>query len=387
LQDSPPAGDADVATRVQATLDIPDDLERIRALAELLQSLPATAAPEIVSGYENAFIDRGDIELVLFVQWWAPHDPDAAHEWATSGPIAAHPRIENAVMRATARVNPQLATQMYYEKSRDPRNYGAVLEALIVGWYESGSPDLLDFVNKQPSLEVRQQAAGTLARMYVLDKGMEAATRWVEQVARNRGNDDLSTLLLYRVASAGAEYAPEFTAEWAKGLVDEGAQTRLMTRVAARWSMWEPTETIAWLEGFDPSPDRAFALRRSFTNFRQHHSAEADAWLDAQGDAAFGWLSPALEYQIKTQTDRSYAKESERSGIDWPGTLARAIRIEDPARRWGTVTHVARLWALEDTLAADTWLDANEVPENYKRKAHGPLPAGYQRKLERLADW
>ena len=96
-------------------------------------------------------------------------------------------------------------------------------------------------------------------------------------------------------------------------------------------------------------------------------------------------MGPALEFQLKTVTDRSYASESRRAQIDWEGMLASAIRIEDEPRRWATVTHMTRLWLLEDAPTAEAWMQSNDVPPLYRKKAHGPLPSGYQKKLERLA--
>lgn len=374
-----------VRERIAGTLAIDDDIERIHALTGLLQELPGEAAPDVAAGFEDAFVDRGDIELVLLAQWWMPHDMEAVHEWAVSNWRAEHPRIEYAVMRATARQSPKDAVRLYYTSTRDPRTYLAVLEALIVGWYESGTPGLLGFINQQPSAEIRQQAVGTLARIRVLDAGAEAATAWAEEMARNRGNDDLSQLVIYRVANAVGEHAPDIAGTWAKRLIAEGESTRLLHRVAGRWSKRDPLGALEWLSIFEESGDRRFAVRKSFTNFRLHDAAAADEWLAAQGEAVYGWLAPALEYKLKTVTDRAYASESRRAQIDWEGILESAIRIEEPLRRWATVTHLTRLWLLEDVPAAEAWMQARDVPQLYRDKAHGPLPSGYRKKLERLA--
>lgn len=380
-----PTGSSDVRERVAQVLKVEDDIERIHAFTGLLQELPGEAAPEVAEGFEGAFVDRGDIELVLLAQWWTPHDLEAVQMWAISSWRAEHPRIEYAVMRAAARQSPRDAVALYYRSSRDPRTYLAVLEALIVGWYESGSPGLLDFIDQQPSTEVRQQAVGTLARIRVLDAGAEAATSWAEQLAVQRNGDNLSQLVISRVANAAGEHDPAVAGKWAKRIIGEGASTRLLPRVAGRWSKRDPLGALEWLSQFEENGDQRFAVRKSFTNFRMIDTAGADAWLAAQGDAAYGWLGPALEYQLKTVTDRSYANENRRALIDWEGMLASAIRIEDEPRRWATVTHITRLWLLEDTPAAEAWMQANDVPQLYRDKAHGPLPTGYMKKLERLA--
>ena len=375
----------EIQREIQRILAVDDDLDRVHALSGLLRELPPTAAPEVVAGFDSSFLDRGDIELVLLAHWWTPHDPEAVQAWATSNWRAEHPRVEYAVMRATARKSPKTAVALYYGKHRDPRTYGAVLEALVVGWYESGAEGLLTFIDQLPSTEVRQQAVGTLARVRVLDIGAEAATAWADELVRTLASTDLSALILYRVANSAAEHDPDVAASWAKQRIEGGESTRLLPRVAGRWSKREPVAALLWLSEFEESNDQQFAVRKSFTNFRMTDPLGADAWLADQGEAVNGWLAPALEYKIQTVTDRAYAAPERRPGIDWEGTLGEAIGINDEGRRWGTVSHVARLWLLEDRPAAESWMEANNMPQFYRDKVDSPLPAGYRRKLERLS--
>ena len=377
----PPAGSDEVSQRVRAVLAIQDDLERVGQLVDLLQTLPAEAAPAVAEGYENSFVDRGDIELVLLTQWWVPHDAEAATRWATTNWRAEHPRVEYAAMRAIARLDPERALRLYYARKQDPRAYAASLQAVIVGWYESDKPGLFEFINTQPSEDLRQQTMGTLARIKVLDVGPEEATAWAEETARARGNDRFSDQLMLRVANATAEVKPEIAAAWAEQMIAQGASTKLLIRVASRWSKRDGLAALAWLSGFEETPDQQHAVRRSFNNFHLGNLLVAEPWLLGQGDATFTWLAPALESFLKTKTDRWYANPATRADVPWTRHLDLAIGIQEEARRWGTVAHIARLWLLVDAAAAEAWMEEHEVPQLYREKARGPLPAGYQRQL------
>jgi len=376
-----PTGTEGAIDRVREVLAIDDDIERVRRLAVLLQSLPPEAAPEVAQAFENSFVERGDIELVLFVQWWVPHDVEGANDWANTSWRLEHPRVEYAVMRAIGRLDPERALRVYYEQKRGPRTYATALQAVIVGWYESRKPGLLEFIDTQPSVELRQQTLGTFARLKVLDEGAEKATAWAQETAQRRENDRFSELLLQRIANASAEVEPEITAAWAKQMIEAGGSTKLLPRVANRWSKRDPLAALEWLSGFEETSDQRFAVRRSFTNYHLGNLLAAEPWLMGQGEATFTWLAPALEYLLKTKTDRFYAKPHSRAMIDWKGNLGLALQIREEESRWGTIGHIARLWVREDPAAADAWMEEHGVPRLYREKAHGPLPAGYQQQL------
>jgi hypothetical protein len=372
-----PVGDAGAAHRVKAVLDIDDDLERIRALAALLQALPPESAEEVVQGFDESLLDRGDIELVLLAQWWVRFDPEAANAWSKSSWRTQHGRISYAVNRALARQDPEKAVEIFYQHDRDASTYTPDLQALLVGWYESGQPGLLAFIDGQPSLELRQQGLGTFARIMVADVGAEAATAWAEALTVD---PELRKTLVLRMATAAAEIEPEFTAAWAKRMIEDGESTILLPRVASRWARTDGPAAMAWLETFDRTDDQKHAVRRAYTVWRARRPFEAPGWLMQQDPAQLGeWLAPALAARMTLAADRAAETPEKQSAYDWAANLDQLMIIEDEPLRWGSALKVARLWRQVDPEAAEAWMEANGMPEMYRGKARAGEPRGQAR--------
>jgi hypothetical protein len=363
-----------IDTGIYEILREPDGLVRMERLAAFLRGAQPEDVDQVIAGFDRSFLDRGDVELVLLVDWWSRFDPDGATDWAKTSWRAEHPRVQYAIVRRVAARDPERALELFRrEVGPKLRDFSAHLEGLIVGWYESGQSGLIAFIQSQPSLELRQQSFGTLGRLVVLEKGIEDAIRWAEAIGPQLDIDS-QRYVNQRVASSIAEVDPEAAGRWVKTLIAEGHSQTLLRRVAGRWSKSDPEAAFAWLGEFPVTPHQKQAVSQTFIYWFVRDPMAAEEWLRTQGDAIGTWLAPATARMTKTKAEIAHKREV--GSTDWVDLLELAMRIEDEHDRWGAVGTVARFWVKEDPEATDAWMEANDVPQLYRDKVHGRPPTG-----------
>lgn len=353
---------------IEEIFAIGNRLERVEALAAYLQRAPKSseAAAEIAAGIDESTLDRGDIELVLFGEWWARFEPMAAFEWTRKDWRAEHPRIVYAVMRVMAQDDPQTAIDAYHTIKTNQESYPIFLQPVIVGWHESGRPGIIPFIVSQPSTQLQQLALGTLARRQVLSLGPEKAIEWAEEIVGDQGAT-FERQVFQRIASSIAELEPEAAAAWVEGLVKEkGASETLLRRVSGRWARRDGASAMAWLGRFAPSDHQQQAVSQTFNLWRGREPEVATAWLAEQGEERFTSLGPATAALIKGRVNR--AKGDSTLEIDWLADLALAEQVVDKDISYGLMTQIGRLWMTRDEPAARIWLASAGLPETYQRK-------------------
>jgi len=355
---------------VRQILLLEDRLERVEALAGLLRVIPQTeqSAQDVIAAYDSAFLDRGDIELVLIIEWWIRFDAARTLGWARESWRAEHPRIIYAASRALARLDPQAAVDAYYTSKggRFP-TYAVTLQPIIVGWFESDRPDLMTFILGLPDTNLRQQALGTLTRLQVLKLGPEKAIQWADQAVL--GQDETVTRhIRQRIAASIAELEPSVAAGWVRKLVEEGASETLLRRVAGRWSRQDPPAAFAWLGEFEQSSHQRQAVTQTFAGWYIRNPDEARRWLLAQEEATSTSLAPATIELMKATAERALLDPE--FVPDWEKNLEIALRIEDSDQRWTAVLFLCRAWVQRDSAVANAWMESNDVPELYREKAN-----------------
>ena len=369
-----------VSDETHRILLLDDRLVRVEELSRLLQALPQTeeSAQDVIAGYQSAFLDRGDIELVLIMEWWIRFDAENALAWTKRSWRADHPRLGYAARRALARRDPQAAVDAYHSSKggRFP-SYAVTLQPIIVGWFESGRPDLMTFILGLPDTNLRQQALGTLARLQVLKLGPEKAIQWANQAVL--GQDETATRHIHqRIAASIAELEPGVAADWVRKLIEQGASETLLRRVAGRWSRHDAPAAFAWLGEFEQTSHQRQAVTQTFAGWYIRSPEEARRWLLDQGEATSTSLAPATIELMKATAERSLIESEFES--DWEANLEIALRIEDPDQRWTAVLFLCRAWVQRDATVANAWMESNGVPELYREKANlTPRPPAKRR--------
>ena len=362
---------------VRDLLNDPDGLRRASRFGRLLPTLDPSHVPAVRKGVESAYLDRGQVELILFAEWWAAFDPEAAHSWTQEFWSAQHPNVEPAAVRVWARDDPQTALEHVLSRSNlnsTPTLHSALIDALVVGWFESGREGLLEWVAGLKNASLQQAGLATLARRRVLRDGPAATIAWADGLPDE--NPRAKQWLIQRVASAITLREPELAAQYAERLTQVDLYSHyVVRRVARRWAEKDPLATLQWLEGFDIAPLRAEALRATFKVWLRDDEAGALAWLDGQPSAA--WLDPARRSTVLTRL-------SSQTNPAWETLSNEAMKIHTDAVRWSTVSWALRHWRGADEAAAERWLASEPtVPEEIRveiRELGSPKPNRFKRR-------
>jgi hypothetical protein len=174
---APPPG---IASELQAALVLPDLLDRVAAVARILEPLGPGALDEVQKGYESVNLDLGDVELVLLADWWAGFDPSAAFGWARDSKIGWHPAVLTAMVRTWARRDPEAAARSIRATLQDDRLMTAAMVGLVHGWDESGRGGLETYLSGLPAGSLR--AVDVLARIRIAREGPELAFEWAQEL-------------------------------------------------------------------------------------------------------------------------------------------------------------------------------------------------------------
>ncbi len=376
----PPEGEG-LTAEIQRVLEIDDRLESIEQLAGLLRRLPRTAesADRVLEGLDRRVADRGDLELVLVAEWWVSFDADAALEWGRRSWIARHPRVQYAMTRTLARIDPKRAVAGFRGRA-DGSDYAETLQPIVVGWHESGEPGLVEYVQRLPSEKLQQMSLGTLTRLKVLDLGPDGAAEWAEQTVAGQP-ESFRRFVIQRVATAMTEVDPQKASVWVAKLLGEGETETLLPRVARRWSREDPQAALDWLRGIPPGKFQKQAVGQSFGRWFENDPQGSVSWLMAQGDDVGGIFAPATYHLIKTRADRTDRQPDYE--VDWEENLELAMRIEDPELRWGAATRINQVWIRRDPEASRAWIASHDMPAGYVAKVEA---TGSQGMVERPAE-
>jgi len=364
-----PAGDAGL---VVEALRESDPLVRTERLARAFQTLPSEALPGVRRAYSGAFFDLGDTELVLLAEWWARFDAPAALEWSYADWTANATQVQQAILRAWARHDPEAALRVAENQRAD--NVRALwMDAVLSGWEESGQAGVFEFVRTMGPGPDRQRALAALARRKVLREGVAAAFDWGESLPED--DDGFKLDLLRRVGSSGAEVDPELTAQRAGRLADGPHADGLLRHVGTRWAKRDGEAALRWLASLPPGYARDDGVSETFRTWVRWARPDALRFMEgpARSDPA---LDPATALYVQV-----LAADDPHAAIG----VAQEIRDED--LRWATVGRVWRAWWIDDELAASQWFEthASEMPEFYRERIR-VIPSAVRALREKKAE-
>lgn len=344
-----------------------DGLKRISQLSAYLLELPPEQVEPVARAFEASFLDRGDVELVIVAEWWGRFDPEGALDWTAEFWKADHPRVESAVFRALARHDAKGAVEVVLGRSfaNEPTAKSDAYDAVIVGWFESGQPGLIEFVVSIPGLDASQRALRSLSRLHVARDGPEAALSWAANADVEQG---IRNIAVSRVLAATALVDPKLAATWAQRDGPERFGPRLYQRVAMLWVQRDPETTFEWIGQLPAGRERDDAVETAFRVWHRRHPEDASAWLEAQGDE--DWLDKAMVAQVRAESrsDRFASNDT------WQSRAEKLSSITDDHSRWSEVAWAVQSWAMRDPKAALYWLDSySELPDVYRSKLVGLL--------------
>lgn len=360
-------------------LRVADPLVRIERVSRFLQHASFDQLADVKATFENAALDNGDLEYVLFIEWWAKFNPRTAFKYSMTGEVRAeHGRLQAAAARAWTRKDPQAAvdTGYFYNTQSPDHSYSTeLLDAVVVGWFESGKPGLEEFLSKLTAVSDVTRGMRTYARMRVLRDGARETLEWTREPSPFPKSHQ--RLLLAGALTIIAHQDPQLAIEWIPIAKADGIDTStFLMRIAGSWAHHDPEATLEWVSTLPDDFERSSAARRAANRWHDSDPKAYAAWLSKQvGDAS---LDPARVFTIQTDVNRAPLD------VDWPDMVRRTQEVVDEAARKPLMLWVLQHWSFLGPEDAKAWIAAHS--EEFTKdevEAASQISLGDKRKIER----
>jgi hypothetical protein len=363
---------------LREVLEHPDAFERAQRIAQILQRSAPEDLETLRIEFENASLNQGDIEYSLFAHWWARFDPEAAFVYCDNHLRFEFPRVLLDVVRAWGRKDPIGAVESSLLARRgttSPAMADELVDALVVGWFESGEPGLGEWIVQQPDSGNIARGLRAYAKMRVLKYGDVETLEWI--IESPEFEPQLRRLLLAGALTVIAHQNPALAVEWMETAEERGVEIyTFMPRIARSWAHHEPQKTMEWVLQYPDFPDRERAIM-----------GITRRWLKRDEPGMVEWLKPRVgeEWtdQMRYQSIRFYAQEANYR-VDWSHLMDRAAEIVEVNRRRATVLWLAQRWFVADQPAAEAWMASHPdaMTEKQFELARSIKPKERERVLE-----
>lgn len=344
-----------------------DIIERTLRLAPVLERATPQTLGELRRSIDSFSPGPQEAELVLFAEWWARFDPEAALDWARAVEKRTGLPVTMRVYRTWARSDPYAALESA-EQTRPARLPQRIqsgiwqdpaVHSIVVGWNESELPGLVQWVLETPDDIDRQGLMNHFARERVASRNAEEVWSWAASLPNGSARQ-----MLPRIASALAARDPEAAVRLATPHIERGEFSALPTRIATRWVKRDPIRAFEWLRSLPGGKPRQDAVLESARTWIGTDRAGFVAYAEAYVDAFPKWLEPALEL-----LGRVVAREgSPERGLAIVG------RLGNERRRLYNSTLILRAWHAERPQEAEAWMDQHDVPADVRRRARSSTP-------------
>lgn len=333
-------------------LEHPDIFERTQRIAHFLQRATPDQLDDIRYEFETAAQNQGDLDYALFGSWWARFDPLAAFYYADQHLRMENPRVILEIVRTWAYEDPMGLSESGVLLSYDmhmPALDTGLVDAMVVGWFESGKPGLDDFIFTLNDSAARATALKAWVRMRVLRDGDAETLEWIQNASYHA---EVRRQLLAGALSVIAHQNPELAVAWyekaKEGGVDVGT---LIPRIANAWGHHDPRAAIDWVLTFPDDHERTRAMQQVARKWVKRDQAEMAEWLDGKvGNAGTDMLRfQAIRAHVRLQDYR----------VDWADLMRRATELVDTNKRNSLVLWVLQRWYVADEAGAEAWSDAN----------------------------
>ena len=363
---------------LEEALLIPDTLLRIESVASLLRARTPDRLEETKITFERAVLDRGDLEYVLFIDWWARFAPIEAYRYTLQHLRTEYPRTVLAAARAWARNDPEgaVASGFFLDPKAPTKNYRAdMLDALVVGWFESGKPGLQEFLSGLSSLNDVTRGMRTYARLHVLREGTEETLEWTREPSGFPAEHH--RLLLAGALTVIAHQDPKLAASWLPVAEADGIDiASFAMRIAGAWAHHDPEAAIEWVDTLPADRNRERAFQRVGMQ-----------WNEAAPEAFAGWLeSRAGLARLDSMRMISIRSEVRRAGYqpNWNHVMGRLDEVVNEGTRSSLRVWALQRWLFVEPVAAEAWIEVHrdELTDQDIAVAHEISP-GDQLKVEK----
>ncbi len=369
---------------LQEILRHPDIFQRAEAVGAFFQEAGPGDLDGIRRTFQQAPLDRGDLEYALFGAWWARFDPVGALLYALNDIRMEQPRVVNEVLRTWAYIDPESLKSASGFEDSTAKLYGfrgEMMDAIVVGWYESGQPGLADFILEQGDPEARQYGLKAWVRMKILHEGEEEALEWTQSLSYHA---DTKRLLLAAALATIAHQNPQLCIEWFHKAKEAGIDVNtLVPRITYAWGHHDPQAAIEWALTFPESSERLRAVQRVARKWRDQDATGMQEWVDEAFDAD-DRPDPKLIGLLQYQSLQGLVKEQDYRP-DWEGLLRRANDMKHENRGRTVMLWLLQRWSYVDPDAAGAWIENNPYGLNETLIARASLlPEADKEQIDRV---
>ncbi len=340
--------------QVTDILLLPDPILRMERLAALLGHLDSSSLEQVREAYASILFELGDLEIILFAEWWARFDPESAFKWTRSRWEANVPSVTASVVRAWARIDPGAAYRAAGLRDTQDRPFSPYVVAVIRGWAESGKPGLDEFIASLPANH-ESRATTVFLRRKIRRDGPVPTIAWAEAAPT-----ELKLKIYQRTASALAEVDPQTATAFAEKHMNGDFGKWLPRRVATRWAKSDPEAALAWLATLNPGTNRDDAVTEAYRRWLGRNPGEAREWmLENVKVSDKRWLEPAMSLYA-----HEISFDAPKEAAEWAKKM-----VHDPELKIGAIANPVRSWVLQDEAAARAWVATESgLSEKFQKK-------------------
>lgn len=333
----------------------PDPFQRVKRVAEILETARPEELGKILATFESAPLPWGDTEYALFASWWARFDPEEAIFYCFDDEMRLnHPRAIREVLRVWGQQDPAATIASNWLIGSNPMVPGlnpAFVEPFVIGWFESGKPGLLEWIE---TLDAASKAAsiGTYFRMLVLRDGTRNALEWARTAPVSQ---DTRRLFVATGLNVAARVDPVIALEFFEKAKQDAVDTRTFAaRLSRGWASHDPKAAMEWVLQQDIDPKEQWRTLYDVADIWMKLDEKAvRAWLDGkQGDASLDL--------IRKQWHFNHVKVN-RYRVDWPALIQTASQVVDERARRAEYLWIVQRWRRIEPEAAAAWLETNSA--------------------------
>jgi hypothetical protein len=357
---------AELTSTILDIYAVPDRFDRLEKIVSVLRGVQAGQGDALEAALDGLDFPNRELERVLIITAWSTFDPIAATKW-----VVTHERTE--IIRVT-----MLSESVYQWALNDPEGMlrdaymvayartgwdPTTLRTLIRGWYDSGEPNLEQFVYTLPRLgDDRQRGVSALIESKLEHEGVEAVIAWAK--ASIAGDVPYKQYIYSRLAGDIAKIDPARAIAWCDEICDTQLGEEIPLWIATVWVVDSGAEAMDWITARDADVISVrVGARAAYRRFLLHAR-----------DGAFAWMEATTEQQRLEQEALQgplFMYINERSGL---GAAEEAIEwtqyITDDATRDELLRRIAMRWLRLDPVAAEAWLAQSSLSEELKAQAH-----------------
>lgn len=355
-------GDDPVAT-IFEILEMSDRFDRTDRLIAALREVPVDRPDVLESVMSDLKIPFREFERVLIVTAWAKSDPEAATKWVMRNERDERSKATmfNETVYEWARRDPEslrvdFKVGMYSLSEWD----ATMLRAYVRGWYDSGKPDLDDFIRDlRGNNDDRQRAISELIKNKLAREGADAAIAWVTTLT---GDVKYRGYAYSRLAGDISKTDPLRAVRWCEEICDTKLGEDLPKWIASSWVRKDGAAAMDWIMAQSAeSPSVRTGIRASFRRFQITFPEESDAWVEGLSEESR--LAEKSQGPIIMYANRQANLNRPDAAMEW------TRYIEDAWDRERVFKKIAVQWLRADEEAAEVWLtETTDLDEGVKRE-------------------